>query len=1169
MANFNTFFQNDIYTSSGSVHLMKCWTEDVFKFNTSSFYNWENDNLPIYDLEERTYLNWEKFGFPSSSIPGLALVVSGGENKDHTVTGCNKSVFHDLSSCLEALPKFINFPVLVEVCNYGDMGEFVLNDIGFGPSGSLEIINRLEFDGPAFTLSGAPGGGFVSRTGDTQAISNTGSQYGKYGLQFSSAVTNGVAGALEESIGWQIVNGSSLILSSTIASSFTDARFRGNANHFIAKYKALGLDNRMAAHLDAPGFDNALGAIGGALYEDSGSETFDGNDASCTNRITSEELLKAVPSILDLLTIRTYGNKLTKLRVRNCNGPIYIRGFLVNGNRAVQDGVVIDNSTVVLENCASVLNNGNGFLFNNSKVVLTRGCIAYRNYLQNGTARLDGNWINKSQKFSEFLDETAGLKAYNSEINVSSTSSFEFVTVRNSASGTYPANYMFEFSRNTNGIILENSVLDGGQSRSTNMASAGPITIDEITQTFLNSELNTNNGIWAKNSTLDFKGKLICFANLRGLRTEDSDITLDEYEFTAHQLEAVVAKNSLIRYGRHATAYTAAAESTYQQYEFSANGIHISLDNSEYVPVYTSSMGSKFGRHLFRMPHAITASSWDNHSTELPAIVVDNGSKLELIHSRMSRDSTERITTNTPLFGSIASVTNNSKLFLRGTGIQATRVYGSTTYAHQIRTAGLFASKNSLIELTGPTVISQFGVDALAEDNSEININPPREKESGALNISAFDLNNDANHTHVELHSTRSCLVANRNSIINLQNLGDFQPCWNRGTFGLSALASGTDYNTSSNATYASAVSGGSLQFYPNPNDSSLYVDPDGGIAAVQSMAATSFTQSTDSPDSAYYQYLAGTALGAWDNGSEGAGGLSAITAGGICVRALGNSIVNANNVIFPAGWWVPSATHYDASHTGNDWLCYRPFIWNIADSSKLYASYLSVSAQHPEDSIYVGPSACWNEGGLTAYRAPSGTPDTSGLSILDYFGISPQTTGTLDVVIPRPSDSALAEAFGGGLTSQNKGPFRIYLSPDPVTNFLTTPSGNEIFGLPYQLYAQGYQASAHLGCSSFDISSTYGKASFWASDGTKLTTSGFYYASAMLDGGVQLFLDESAANAFTNAKHLATGKSGLAKKAIIYGANESKEGDSGSATNKSLGRGIRSLNVFDLEKQN
>ena len=70
------FKRQDIYTSSGTVMLQNSWTPYVAKYDTSSFYNWEQDNLPLYDLEERTYELWEQAGFPTSAVPGLSLTVS-------------------------------------------------------------------------------------------------------------------------------------------------------------------------------------------------------------------------------------------------------------------------------------------------------------------------------------------------------------------------------------------------------------------------------------------------------------------------------------------------------------------------------------------------------------------------------------------------------------------------------------------------------------------------------------------------------------------------------------------------------------------------------------------------------------------------------------------------------------------------------------------------------------------------------------------------------------------------------------------------------------------------------------------------------------------------------------------------------------------------------------
>ena len=65
----------DIYTTSGDATLFNSWTTPVTKFDPSSFYNWEQDNEPLHDLEERTYMNWEHAGFHTSTVPGMVLTV--------------------------------------------------------------------------------------------------------------------------------------------------------------------------------------------------------------------------------------------------------------------------------------------------------------------------------------------------------------------------------------------------------------------------------------------------------------------------------------------------------------------------------------------------------------------------------------------------------------------------------------------------------------------------------------------------------------------------------------------------------------------------------------------------------------------------------------------------------------------------------------------------------------------------------------------------------------------------------------------------------------------------------------------------------------------------------------------------------------------------------------
>ena len=115
------FKPTDFYTLSGAAKVYNCWTDKVTKFDSSSFYNWEQDNEPVYDLEERTYLNWEHAGFHGSSVPGIIYTVSAHAVETGQVD-CNRNIFADVSSAVEALPSEIRFPVLIEVANFVGMG---------------------------------------------------------------------------------------------------------------------------------------------------------------------------------------------------------------------------------------------------------------------------------------------------------------------------------------------------------------------------------------------------------------------------------------------------------------------------------------------------------------------------------------------------------------------------------------------------------------------------------------------------------------------------------------------------------------------------------------------------------------------------------------------------------------------------------------------------------------------------------------------------------------------------------------------------------------------------------------------------------------------------------------------------------------------------------------
>ena len=216
---------------------------------------------------------------------------------------------------------------------------------------------------------------------------------------------------------------------------------------------------------------------------------------------------------------------------------------------------------------------------------------------------------------------------------------------------------------------------------------------------------------------------------------------------------------------------------------------------------------------------------------------------------------------------------------------------------------------------------------------------------------------------------------------------------------------------------------------------------------------------------------------------------------------------------------------------------------------------------------------------------APSSTPDTSSLSVLDTFGLGVATGGDL--------------GYYGETTVKNVGPFRLYVSPDPKAKFLGYPltSGGVGYtppvypaafvsmgfefavasietGIPYQALAQGYNCSSDCSAGPVgDVSAIYQDLAFSANI-TSLPTdqqvenvaSSFFYTSAMLgDTSKNIWLDESAMNTFANAKNGTLSTSGRRPIVSFYSPKTVYPGEAFWNTTKGIGFG--SANLFDTDR--
>ena len=1256
------FRPNDFYTLSGDANLYNCWTDKVTKFDSSSFYNWEQDNEPLYDLEERTYVNWEHAGFHGSSVPGLVFTVSADAQAAGFID-CGKNIFTDVSSAIEALPSELRFPVLIEVANYGNMGELHLKNIKMGYNGSLEIINR-NF-AKAYGVSGGAASGAT-----TGGLGNLIQEYAAVGHSKQELVGEGLITAIsgaDVSATWKdskavFINTPVLSGTHPKADPRLDSNIRSVLQPLANKERSSGRGpGRLSVCIN--GSPSGTGTAGSPQYRFwlppfeslaaaiTTPHVYREYDVSAYSNVNGNPLRinpqgdNTSKGENDLATGMLYGNSLNLIDIQNCDGPIYIRNFFVDSNYGKETGINVQNSNVWLENCASIRNREAGFKFSNSKIILARGIAAYRNYgTDSDNKRLTGQWLgndNSSQKDSTFVDLAAGMKAINSEVTFSSTTTFE--------DNCYPGDYLINFSRNANGVTLENSILRGGVTQTT----PGYY----LSGTQFNVELNNDHGIVARNSTINLDGKLAVTNNTRGVLLENTTAILDTFRFHGNQREALHSIGSHIKYNKGLLKVdrgNAPLPTDYDEYQFdfSGNGRHLVLESgSTFNPFIASAMAGKYGQMRFTAPHGINSSSSPapNFSAirVVPPVVVEGGSKAVFVHPIMFSHQLA-IDSEQPTYGGCIAVTNNSKAVFKGTINGATAMFGPTlvvdheeSYYLQRKMAGVYAGENSTVEFNGPTVLAQFGVDVLAEDGSTMKFNPHR-KANGILDIDSWDLWNPANHTAVELHSTKSCLVANRNSTINMQDLGDFNGYWPQ------SQRENPDYDTGPDGLETSGYTKhGGMQFYPNPN-TVIYGGDGGKSFAFDTGTITILNSDETGPNGDYtfkqyagsptykdvegqnhkaYYYLTDSHYKGGDHRYH----LSAITAGGMCVRAVGGSNVNVLNVNFPCGWWNPSGIIYDCSAsqytTGmGGGVCSRLFIWNMADTSRLNASFCSVSGRdprnQPETAVmgvpYHGPSAVWTHravggtGAATAYRLPKTTPDTSTLSVLDFYGAAGTNVHGAwplggELAASGTAINAINSTWGQRLTRpvanvtygsvdgipRNLGPFRLYVSVDPVANFLSSvpiDSGeahkSAIDDAAYapQLFAQGYNLSGSVSAAS-DLSATWGSiirvdvteqvsgteleaGIIYGS--TALTTSGYIYHNEMVDPTTytRIILDESAANIFANAKNGAMGTSNRAKICTIYKSKTDMRGEAAVAASKgNTGVGFKSSNIFDLNR--
>lgn len=862
------------------------WATSVPKFDPSSFYNWEVDNVPIWTLEQRGDTLYRAMGFPGGNPEGVTFTLSSTGNFDES-----KAIYDSIEDIIERIPKRLKFPVLVEICTYGNLGRLDLANITCEGDGKLEIKNKAFFTdvnasaNSVASLSGSPADAALGNRSYVKSV---------YSVFASSTMMNASSTKLNYSFG-------------DAASWYSNARLfamqgpdtdrqANNITVYVSSGTALSWKSGIEGVFSIPhpydwrneygaGADTAIAGTAASAWGDAtpwhGSST---TDYMVTKRESDYTQGQS--------TLVGYGAWFSSISLKDCQGTIILRDLLVDGGNDENDydgatgqvhqgeyGFDIQSSEVILDNVTSMRNSIGGFRATNSRIKLTGHCIGYRNYTKTGKTP------------TTRLQDGVGFFALNSDLEWDSTAY------------TDSRKYINYFGKSKRGLDLRNSTVRGGI-KWTADASALPNggsqllgqpgrTVDAViydtlsgcggdlhTTTINISDCNEH-GLYAEGTDIDFAGRFNSYLNVGdgirlrrcqaslpqftsnnnagwGINLEGSQLTYgtgsenfllrpDDYSEVAAGLHIINGVIGTVAFGVAAGEGTGKRIRNRAQFHVDSNNQNLLVDKSssvsppqiDNIPTYfghwggcnwlnTNSVDGDYGIGTdVRYTPMTHFGATPYRANNQPGMVVTNNSDAELVGVNYAVDSADTGK------GKVAIASNGSNLVFRGTSSTCTtfNYYPVTSYAQQFRSwisAGVVGTDNSNIEFTGPTKSARFGVPFLVENNSNLKVKPPTfVGTDNILDISGYNLipydsgAGNRNHTTLEVHSTRACLVANKKSHIKLYGLGG-KVVQGMGTSNVldsvDVLATGyaDTFLGDQNGQWDRATSSGYVKFYPH-----------------------------------------------------------------------------------------------------------------------------------------------------------------------------------------------------------------------------------------------------------------------------------------------------------------------------------------------------------------
>jgi hypothetical protein len=816
---------------------------EVHKFDASAFYNWEQDNLPILDLENRSNVLKQHLGL--ISLTGVTLTVSADAPKSASSTG----VYQTVQDALQVVPRRLNFPLLIEICSFGDLGDLELADINCEGNGALQIVCRQYASA------------VTAKTGATLASTTFGPQENQtLPLSFSGASNLGTA--IED------VSSTKLAISCSSVGAWDR-----HARVYFAKLPDSQDETQLLGFAPFPrrnATDPSLGNISFSSAADTFSVTpysylddktvyEDANPKTANGTGTSLLTLRTPLVGADDLSIAAYGAYFRNIRIKNCS-RIKLENICVDSASGSDyeyprtlahycpRGIDLLNSNVLLENVAISRTSEYGIYADNSVISSKGGLIVYRIYNRTTSER------RTSKGVGIFLSDST--LAFNTSAYVGAGT--DLVNISKCEYGLQGINSL---------------VTDGAVSTIANKNAGGTDT--RTSRIFLNGN---NIGCRLENSVYNYNGRTESFCNIKGFDAYNSILEFPQFSVDDNQGPGFYLSKSTLKYGKDCNSVVAGTSysgTVKPSYTCDYNGINLYVDKGSTVSYPTdcslvSGLGF-WGGSFSGTGHAASQPMASHGSVEgarQPSILVSENSNAELAHLSIAVPKTIK-----GVAGACVRAERNSSITFRGTGKSATCLggYGSLT-SEQLKdnwtNAAVAATEDSNIAFTGPTKIGGLGVGVLAQTNSRMSFGPPTsDYTSWVPDSSKFSLSAAANHSRLDVHSSRACLVANDRSTIDMAAMGG------------SALTPSASVDSNENfnlsALYASATSGSHVSFYPNGFTEQVSVAHAGG----------------DSFD------IFGRTEVAVGDGSE-----ATVTTGGMAVRAVGASKVTVNRVNFKVG---------------------------------------------------------------------------------------------------------------------------------------------------------------------------------------------------------------------------------------------------------------------------